>query len=570
MNAERLLLHYEQIADAPDAIARLRRFILDLAVRGKLVPQDPADETASELLKQIVAEKAFFETNKRTKVSSVTILRACGELPSNWVWSTFSEISLRLHYGFTASADQKLKDVRLLRITDIQDGKVNWDDVPGCAINDKAAGAYLLEPGDILIARTGGTIGKTFLVSDTPVKSVFASYLIRLQPARALFDRYIKLFCDTSLYWDQLSAGSRGGGQPNVNGQTLGSLLFPLPPLDEQHRIVAKVDELMALIDELEEVRTKRDAKRDKLAAASLVRLNEPDPETFHDDARFALDALPALTARPDQIKQLRQTILNLAVRGKLVPQDPADEPAEELLRQILEVRNGITRSSKKISIEDAIVQSDNSLSGWVSATVQDVAEVGTGSTPTSTDSSYYSNGHIPWLTSSASGLDEIISADNFVTEKAVREFRLKIYPPGSLLVALYGQGKTRGQVAKLSLSATVNQACAVITWIAGFEDLEKFMLLIFRQQYHEMRLKAEGGAQPNLNLRKIKELKIPLPPLAEQHRIVAKVDELMALCDQLEASLTNADETREKLLDALLAEALAPVETIKIQEVAG
>ena len=107
---------------------------------------------------------------------------------------------------------------------------------------------------------------------------------------------------------------------------------FPLPPLAEQHRIVAKVDELMALCDRLEAARAEREATRDRLTAASLARLNAPDPDptTFASHARFALDALPALTTRPDQIKQLRQTILNLAVRGKLVPQDRNDEPAAE------------------------------------------------------------------------------------------------------------------------------------------------------------------------------------------------------------------------------------------------
>jgi len=113
--------------------------------------------------------------------------------------------------------------------------------------------------------------------------------------------------------------------------------IVPLPPLPEQRRIVAKVDELMALCDRLEAARAAREATRDKLAAASLARLDAPDPEAFEADARFVLDALPALTARPDQIKQLRQTILNLAVRGKLVPQDAKDKPASELLKRITE-----------------------------------------------------------------------------------------------------------------------------------------------------------------------------------------------------------------------------------------
>ena len=124
-----------------------------------------------------------------------------------------------------------------------------------------------------------------------------------------------------------------------VTLKRMGPSSFPLPPLAEQHRIVAKVDELMGLCDRLEAARAAREATRDRLAAASLARLNAPDPETFQADARFALDALPALTTRPDQIKPLRQTILNLAVRGKLVPQDPNDEPASELLKDISKIR---------------------------------------------------------------------------------------------------------------------------------------------------------------------------------------------------------------------------------------
>ena len=130
---------------------------------------------------------------------------------------------------------------------------------------------------------------------------------------------------------------------------------FPLPPLAEQHRIVAKVDELMALCDRLEAARASREATRDRLAAASLARLNAPDPDTFQDDARFALDALPALTTRPDQIKQLRQTILNLAVRGKLVPQDPNDEPASELLKRIAKEKARLVKAGECSNAKQAV-----------------------------------------------------------------------------------------------------------------------------------------------------------------------------------------------------------------------
>ncbi len=134
---------------------------------------------------------------------------------------------------------------------------------------------------------------------------------------------------------------------PGISREDVEEFVFPLPPLAEQHRIVAKVDELMALCDRLEAARGSREAVRDRLAAASLARLNAPDPETFQADARFALDALPAFTTRPDQIKQLRQTILNLAVRGKLVPQDASDEPASELLKQIANEKGGWSRRER-------------------------------------------------------------------------------------------------------------------------------------------------------------------------------------------------------------------------------
>ena len=260
-----------------DQIKAVRKTVLNLAVRGKLVEQDPADEPASELLKRIKLERASHPSNQKRRSTSSIAAAAIGfEVPSCWTLTTLGEISLRLHYGYTASASKTDKNVRLLRITDIQNDRVEWNNVPGCEIDSKAFSKYELHSGDLLIARTGGTIGKTFLVSDVPVKSVFASYLIRVQPAHALYSPYIKLFCGSDIYWDQLSEGSRGGGQPNVNGKTLGKMNFPLPPLAEQRRIVAKVDELMALCDRLENALNNADETRARLLQALLHEAIEP------------------------------------------------------------------------------------------------------------------------------------------------------------------------------------------------------------------------------------------------------------------------------------------------------
>lgn len=251
----------------------LRKSILTLAVQGKLVPQDPNDEPAAKLLAQTSREKHLLVAQKKIRqfetAAPIEKEELTFDVPAGWEWARLSMITRRIHYGYTASAKAEIKGVRLLRITDIQDNTVDWDSVPGCEIARDDVSQYQLERGDILVARTGGTVGKTYLVRDVPIVTVFASYLIRIQGATALFDRYLKLFLESPTYWVQLEEGARGAAQPNVNGQTLGRMVVSVPPLAEQHRIVAKVDELMALVDTLEtQLATARYTAANLLAAA--------------------------------------------------------------------------------------------------------------------------------------------------------------------------------------------------------------------------------------------------------------------------------------------------------------
>jgi type I restriction enzyme S subunit len=274
------LANLSKFTNRPDQIPVLRKTILDLAVRGKLVPQNPNDEPALELLKRIKVEKArSAQEGKDMKgKKAVETLSTEGpfDLPAGWSWARLSSICRRIHYGYTASANQAVKEVRLLRITDIQNDSVNWDSVPGCNITSRELENFKLERGDLVIARTGGTIGKTFLVADVPVAAVFASYLIRVQGSTELLDRYLKLFTQSSVYWEQLQDGTRGGAQPNVNGQTLGRMTVPVPPFAEQHRIVAMVDDLMALCDRLEAKLTSTQTESHRLLEALLHQALEP------------------------------------------------------------------------------------------------------------------------------------------------------------------------------------------------------------------------------------------------------------------------------------------------------
>jgi len=236
-------------------VKKLRELILELAVRGKLVPQDPNDEPASVLLEKIAKEKAWLV--KEGKIKKEKPLPEIGEdekpfeLPDGWEWAHLGNLSANIHYGYTASADHCNSGIRLLRITDIQNNSVNWETVPGCEIEEDKANGYLLENDDILIARTGGTIGKSYLVENIDVKAVFASYLIRVKRIESMYSPFIKTYLGSQLYWRQLYENSMGTGQPNVNATSLKKLLFPLPPLPEQRRIVVKVDELTAICDRL-------------------------------------------------------------------------------------------------------------------------------------------------------------------------------------------------------------------------------------------------------------------------------------------------------------------------------
>lgn len=269
----RIASHFDTLFTTEASIDQLKQTILQLAVMGKLVPQDPNDEPATELLKRIDGEKRQLievgQIREKNAATPISKEERPFNVPTNWAWARLSEITRRIHYGYTASARPEIEGVRLLRITDIQDNTVDWQSVPGCEIEDRDLPQYQLDLGDILVARTGGTVGKTYLVSAMPVAAVFASYLIRIQGASALFVRYLKLFLESPTYWEQLVEGARGGAQPNVNGQTLGKMVVPVPPQGEQRRIVAKVDELMALCDALKA--RLADAQATQLSLADAV-----------------------------------------------------------------------------------------------------------------------------------------------------------------------------------------------------------------------------------------------------------------------------------------------------------
>ena len=239
--------------DLQSYIKQAKSKVLEMAIRGELVPQNPKDEPASVLLERFKKEKLSQKSKGKTTEHNTHYEEELPfNIPENWVWCRFGEITKIIQYGVSKSAKSEGL-YRLLRITDIQYNKVIWENVPFTDIKEKEAENFILENGDFLFARTGATVGKSYLVEDLVEKSVFASYLIRISLLPNNNINYIKYFFNSEFYWQQISEKSIGIGQPNVNGTSLKKLFLPLPPLAEQHRIVEKIEHIFAVLEELEE-----------------------------------------------------------------------------------------------------------------------------------------------------------------------------------------------------------------------------------------------------------------------------------------------------------------------------
>ena len=556
MNVDRLLAHYERIADAPDAVPRLRRFILDLAVRGKLVEQDPNDEPASELLKRIAKEKTRLikmgEIRKPRDLAWGEDLPAFFEIPICWHWVRLDGVGAIIGGGTPSANDAN-------NFADPGTG-VPWltpADLGSFSERFISRGARdLSENGLQTSSATWMPAGTVLFTSRAPIGyvAIAANPISTNQGFKSIVpyvpdcSRFIALAMKT--FAPEIDAKAPGTTFREVSGKIVAGVPFPLPPLAEQHRIVAKVDELMALCDRLEVARTRREATRDRLSAASLIRLNAPDhdPMVFRNHAAFALEHLTPLTTRRDQIKALRQTILNLAVRGKLVAQDPNDEPASKLLERITKDKKQRPASARDrraglVGPIDSTEMPYGLPSSWFWVTFGDITMSRDGERVPVSKAEREQRAKIYDYYGASGVIDKI---DGYLFDKPL----LLIGEDGANLVnrstpiAFIARGKYWVNNHAHVLDALNKDCLRYLELFINATDLKRFVT---------------GTAQPKMNQAKMNSIPVALPPLAEQHRIVAKVDELMALCDRLEASLTTGDDTRCRLLGALLIEALEP-----------
>jgi type I restriction enzyme S subunit len=563
MNAERLLALFEEISEAPDAIARLRRFILDLAVRGKLVEQDPEDESAGELL-QCLRKNGGKPHSSAPDSDSFPFA-----LPVGWATATLGNLVQASNSGWspkTLDLPREGEEWGILKVSAVSWERfrpdANKQVLPGTQPKPQA----VVKNGDFLISRanTAELVARAVIVDCDPVNLMMSDKIVRLQLVELCEPRYILIVNNHATFARSYYASYATGVSPsmkNVSRDVILGLPLPLPPLAEQHRIVAKVDELMDLCDQLEAARMQREQCRERLVAASLQRLNQPsdEPEIFRSVARFALQVLPSLTSTPAQVKQLRQTILNLAVRGKLVEQDPEDEPAE-LLLQCLQQHS---RKSGSPAFKGESLPFDLPV-GWAPASLGDMVQASnSGWSPKTLDVPRQDE---EWgiLKVSAVSWERFQPNANKQVLPGTQPKPQAVVEKGDFLIS-------RANTAELVARAVIVDCDPVNLMMSDkivrlqFVELcePRYILIVnnhanFARSYFANHATGVSPSMKNVSRDVILGLPLPLPPLAEQHRIVAKVDELMTLCDQLEQQLSQGEESRRGLREAVLREALA------------
>ena len=530
MNAKRLLAFYDRVADAPDAIARLRRFVLDLAVRGKLVEQNPTYEPASDLSMGIAQQG----------IGDYYPLR-------NWSHATVGDV-FDFKYGKGLKASERTED----------------GPVPVYGSNGVVG--YTTEPltvrPSVIVGRKGsaGALNKC----NGPSWTTDVAYFVEVPD---FFDLvYLFLLLQT------LDLNTLGKGvKPGLSRADAYRKFICIPPLAEQRRIVAKVDELMALCEQLEEARIAREDTRDRLTKASLARLIAPDTDdvTFRSHARFAVDALPALTARADQVTHFRQTILNLAVQGRLVDQYPNDKPASALLTRIAteKARGGSKKGKASAWVNEP--GSDDQIpfhlpTGWAQSTIGKIcSKTGSGSTPRGGKNAYKPHGVIFLRSQNVHNNGLRLTDVAYIDERTHERMSGTSVRAADLLLNITGGSIGRCCLVPDDLGqANVSQHVSIIR--PAIDGLNHFLHCVILAPYFQAFIFDEqtGAGRGGLPKRKMDQIPIALPPIAEQKRIVTRVNELMVLCDRLESGLAVARTARSHLLESLLHEALGLTES--------
>jgi type I restriction enzyme S subunit len=527
-----------------DGVTRLREIVLHAAVHGTLVSQDPSDEPADALLARsraaVVRQTQEGKTKREKSAAALEPSEQHFELPTGWVWARIVDTGQYINGLAFKPSDWKSKGRPIIRIQNLsgRNPEFNYTDGtfdPSVVVHD----------GDILVSWSATL--DAFIWRG--VEGVLNQHIFRVLPAPLVDKAY--------LFWLLKWVIRRMAASDHVHGLVMGHinrgpfLAFPvpIPPLAEQKRIVAKVDELMALCDRLEAQLQERDARSADLAKAALARFSEaPTVENLE----YLFHQSYAVTAA-----DFRRSILSLAVQGILVPQDPSDVPADALLEAIQREKLALAKRGLLKRAEPVELEPDSALpAGWTLATLAGICisvTDGDHLPPPKAEKGvpFLVIGDVRW-----GGID--FESCRYVERAYFNKLDWIRKPiPGDVLYTLVGSFGIPVPV-ETDRPFCVQRHIGILRPSEHVDRRYLAFALASDSVLQQVTAIATGTAQKTIPLAGLRKVKIPVPPLAEQRRIVAKVEELMALVDQLEAQVAASEEAGTKLLDALVAE-LAP-----------
>ena len=566
-------------------IRKLRELILELAVRGKLVPQDAADEPASELLKRIQVEKAKQiaegAVRKGQPLPSISEQEKSFHLPVGWGWVRLGQIG---DWGAGATPLRSVSSYYGGETPWFKSGELTADfiDTSEETITELAlrdCSLRLNQPGDVLIAMYGATIGKTAILK---VPGTTNQAVCACTPNTGIFNRYLLTLLKATK--SNFIGQGAGGAQPNISREKIILTVVAMPPTVEQHRIVEKVDELMALCDQLENQHSNAAEAHEKLVSQLLGTLLIPSqpPLLQRGGGEAGVDSnwqriaahFDTLFTTEASIDALKQTLLQLAVMGKLVPQNINDEPASELLKRIQAEKAKLISEGKIKSPRNPHLSKGGGEAGGISEDEKPfelprgwewvrlnelLRKIGAGSTPLGGKQVYVNEG-IPFLRSQ-NVWDDGLRLDDvaFIMPETHQKMSGTHVYAGDLLFNITGASIGRCAIVPDSFNTgNVSQHVTIVRTSSKEILLFLHLVLISRHVQQAVMDVQVGVSREGLSIGKLGQFIIPIPPLAEQHRIVAKVDELMALCDQLKSRITDASRLQQKLADVLVEQAVA------------
>jgi len=429
------------------------------------------------------------------------------EIPQGWEWERWGNISQSIQYGYNAPALEH-GAIKMVRISDIQENCVLWDNVPYCQIEENDIDTYLLKVNDILFARTGGTVGKSFLVEEVPERAIYAGYLIRTRYSSLLNPHYMKLFMESQLYWEQLKNGTIATAQPNCNGKTLAKMLLPIPPTKEQDRIVGKLTQLSSFLNNY------------TLCQERLNLLNEEIKE------------------------QLKKSILQEAIQGKLVPQIAEEGTAQELLEQIKTEKQKLVKEGKlkKSALNDSAIfrGDDNKYYEQIGKKCLDITEQIPFDLPESWSWARGMSVFMPMESTKPSSdfvyidVDAVNNRLNIIDnpkkvrfENAPSRATRKLHKNDLLFSMVRPYLKNIALVDDTYIDAIASTGFYVITPSLGYYPMFLFYLMLSNYVVDGLNAFMKGDNSPSINNCHIEYYLYPLPPIEEQKRIVNKIEQL-------------------------------------------